>query len=308
MDSCQKALTHCTLCPRECGVDRTRGVLGYCRNDSGCNVASICIHKGEEPVISGEKGICNVFFNHCNMQCSYCQNYQISSKQAPKKPDLDQWQEVVENIAAILSQGITAVGFVTPSHQLPQMKRIMKELQQRGHQPTYVFNTNAYDKVRAIAELENLIDVYLPDLKYAEPELAYKYSGAADYPEIAGAAIKEMFAQKGPGIKLDEKGNMQKGMIIRHLVLPGHIENSLECLRFIARELSPEIHISLMSQYAPTPLVKQDPEMGRVLRPEEYEMVLQEMDRLGMTNGWIQALESAGCLQPDFSQTTPFTD
>ena len=101
---------------------------------------------------------------------------------------------------------------------------------------------------------------------------------------------------------------MQKGMIIRHLVLPGHIENSLECLRFIARELSPEIHISLMSQYAPTPLVKQDPEMGRVLRPEEYEMVLQEMDRLGMTNGWIQALESAGCLQPDFSQTTPFTD
>jgi putative pyruvate formate lyase activating enzyme len=304
----QDDLKKCIICPRECGVDRMQGALGYCKNDASMNVAAICIHKGEEPVISGEKGICNIFFNHCNLQCTYCQNHQISSNQAPKKRTLDQLHDVVDTVENILAQGISAVGFVTPSHQIAQMHCIIKEIERRGHTPTTVYNTNAYDKAQTIAELAKVIDVYLPDLKYSDSILAGQYSGASNYPVVAQAALKEMFRQKGPDIVLDEQGYIRQGMIVRHLVLPGQIENSLQCLRFIAQELSPETHVSLMSQYAPPPSIAQDSTMGRCLRPDEYDTVVQEMERLGISNGWIQELESVGYYQPDFSQSIPFQE
>jgi putative pyruvate formate lyase activating enzyme len=167
-------------------------------------------------------------------------------------------------------------------------------------------NTNSYDKVEALRSLEGLVDIYLPDLKYMDEALAARYSGAADYPQVAAAALREMFRQKGSNLLLNGDGRAESGLIIRHLVLPGHVENSKRCLRFIAEELSPAIHLSLLAQYQPTPATAGDPDLGRRLRPEEYEQVLEEMERLGFYRGWTQELDSAENYVPDFRRRHPF--
>ncbi len=297
-------LAHCRCCPRQCGANRLAGELGYCRLDAGWNVASICLHRGEEPVVSGPTGICNVFFAHCNLQCRFCQNHQISRNQgtaARLTPD-----QIIAQVENLLDQGSHAVGFVSPSHVLPQMEAIILTLQHRGRRPVFVFNTNAYDRVENLRRLENVLDVYLPDLKYADARLAAEWSDAPDYPGAAQAALKEMFRQKGADVVLDGQGRVRSGLIVRHLVLPGQLENTRQCLRFLAEELSPAVHVSLMSQYTPTPAVSGHPDLGRTLRPEEYENILEEMERLGMENGWIQELSSAHHYQPDFNREHPF--
>jgi putative pyruvate formate lyase activating enzyme len=169
-----------------------------------------------------------------------------------------------------------------------------------------VMNTNCYDRARTIAELEGEIELYLPDLKYLDPVLAREYSGAEDYPEVAATALREMFRQKGARLVLDEGGTIDSGLIVRHLVLPGAVKNSLACLRFLAEELSPEIHLSLMSQYHPTPAVRDHPHLGRTLREEEYGEVLAEMERLGFSRGWIQELDSHRGYLPDFNRPEVF--
>ncbi len=300
-------LANCRECPRECGVDRTTGELGYCRTDNALNVASVCLHHGEEPVISGDTGICNIFFGHCNLQCQYCQNYQISRNDQPPASVFLTVEDTLDQVTNLLRQGIPRVGFVSPSHVLPQMEAFMQTLADQGHHPVYVFNSNAYDKTDRLVALENKINVFLPDLKYADGTLAEKYSDAPDYPEIARQALREMYRQKGADLVYDETGRLQSGLLIRHLVLPGQVENSLACLRFIAQELSTQVHISLMAQYAPTPSVSQHTELGRSLKPEEYETVVAELHRLGLENGWVQELGSAHHFQPDFSQPHPFS-
>jgi len=297
-------LEDCRCCPRACGVDRTAGELGYCRTGAGFPIASIFRHRGEEPVISGEHGICNVFFAHCNMQCIYCQNYQISRNLA-KLPQME-LRTVLDKIERILDQGIDLVGFVSPSHVIPQMRVIIAALQSRGYSPGFLMNTNAYDRVQTLAALAGTIDVYLPDLKYMDDELAANYSDTPGYVQVATAALKEMYRQKGAEIDLDQNGIIRSGLIVRHLVLPGHVENSKRCLRFIAEEISPQVNISLMSQYHPTPAVVSHPRLGRTLHRGEYEEVLKEMDRLGLYHGWVQDLESPGSYLPDFSRPCPF--
>jgi putative pyruvate formate lyase activating enzyme len=297
-------LLNCTCCPRNCGADRTSEKTGYCRSGVGFGISSIFAHRGEEPVISGPNGICNIFFTHCNMQCVFCQNYQISRNDQPSA-EL-QLNDVIDRIESFLDDGIRAVGFVSPSHFIPQMKAIMRKLESRGRKPVYVFNTNAYDKRETIESLERVMDVYLPDLKYMDDDLAVRYSDAPGYPDIAAEALKEMYRQKGPDIVLDDRGVIESGMIIRHLVLPGHVQNSKECLRFIAEELSPSVHISLMSQYYPTPMVAGHPKLGRYLLPEEYDEVLEEFERLGFWRGWVQDLESPHCYRPDFTKPNAF--
>jgi putative pyruvate formate lyase activating enzyme len=296
----------CIQCPRECKADRQSANLGYCRSTSGFSISSICAHRGEEPVVSGKHGICNIFFTHCNMQCVYCQNWQISRRDADVSPDDMTLPQVVADIEAILDQGATAVGFVSPSHFIPQVLEITEALHNRGRRPVYVYNTNGYDKTETIASLENLMHVYLPDLKYMDNHLASAYSDTPDYVETATAAVKEMFRQKGANIYLDDSDSIQFGMIIRHLVLPGQVENSKAVLRFIAEELSPDVHISLMSQYHPTPAVADDPNLGRTLLREEYEEVLDEFERLGFHRGWVQELGSPLSYRPDFRHEHPF--
>ncbi|MFH1688389.1 MAG: radical SAM protein [bacterium] len=294
------------MCPRACGVDRSDAATGFCRTTHRIFVSSICAHRGEEPILSGDKGICNIFFAHCNLQCRYCQNHQISSNQTPLSGLERSLAGIGDEVAAILQRGINLVGFVTPSHCLIQMLSIMDEIERRGFRPRYVYNTNAYDRPEVIAELADRIDVYLPDLKYSDDALAWEYSGAKDYVEVATGAVKEMFRQKGADIALDNDGLITNGLIIRHLVLPGQVTNSKHILRFIACELSTDVHISLMSQYYPTPAVTDHPLLGRTLYQWEYDEVMEEFDRLGFHRGWVQELDSPSSYQPDFRKDHPF--
>jgi putative pyruvate formate lyase activating enzyme len=299
-------LGNCTLCPRECHVNRFESGSGYCGADAGMNIASICIHKGEEPVISGEDGICNVFFGGCNLHCIYCQNHEISQCISPAgSSDMD-LNMVLDKIVKILSKGISAVGFVSPSHMVPQVKAIIKGLNLRGYKPITVYNTNSYDKKETIRSLAGLIDVYLPDYKYVSSVLSAEYSDASDYPVIALKALKEMYYQKGSTLSLDEKGRVENGLLIRHLVLPDHAEESKKVLNSIAEELSPGVHLSLMSQYHPIAEVKNHRILNRSLYKSEYDSVVAEMERLGFRNGWIQDMESNVNYRPDFRKENPF--
>lgn len=300
------SLDDCRICPRQCGVDRTRGNLGFCRTDAGLNVSAIVPHHGEEPVISGDHGICNVFFSHCNLQCCYCQNHQISRNE--RSLTGKQWSlvEATNAVLELLATGINRIGFVSPSHLVPQMIALIQAVRNEGARPVIVYNSNGYDRVETLRELEEWVDVYLPDYKYADATLAQALSGAADYPEVAAKALAEMYRQKGNVLHLDENGMAERGLIVRHLVLPGHVDNSLQALRFLADNLSPRITLSLMSQYQPIPAVSNLSPINRPLASHEYDMVIQEMDRLGFTNGWVQDSSSAQYYNPNFDHETPF--
>lgn len=216
--------------------------------------------------------------------------------------------EILESILNILDTGVESVGFVSPSHFIPQVKIIIAALQQTGRKPIIVFNTNGYDNISTIRQMEGLVDVYLPDFKYMDDLLAKSYSDSPKYSMFASKAILEMYRQKGSTLITNENGYAESGLIIRHLVIPGHVENSLSVLRFIANEISTNVHISLMSQYYPNIFVKNHPQLGRVLSEKEYSIVTNEMDKLGFTKGWIQELQSADFYQPDFLKSHPFGD
>ena len=213
---------------------------------------------------------------------------------------------LLDQIEKILSTGIKAVGFVSPSHVVPQVKAIIKGLNSRGLRPVVVYNTSSYDKAEILRSLSGLIDVYLPDFKYFTPSLALAYSEVYDYPEVAIKALREMYYQKGSVLRLDEEGGAEYGMIIRHLVLPGHVEESINVLELIAEELSPGVHLSLMSQYHPTSYVKNHPVLNRPLSREEYSIVVAAMHRLGFRNGWVQEMDSFQNYMPDFRKNHPF--
>ncbi len=302
-------LRDCKICPRECHANRISGSLGYCATSAGIRIASIVAHHGEEPVISGKHGICNVFFTGCNLRCLFCQNHQISRgnhKSVTATAYISSVEEAVSLIEKYLAQGVQAVGFVSPSHVIPQVISIIQALHERGHRPVTVYNTNAYEKAETIRQLEGLIDVYLPDFKYITPELAGRYSGAPDYPEYAGKAIKEMYRQKGSYLFLNEEGLAERGLIIRHLVLPGHTDESKALLRYIAEEISVNVHISLMSQYYPAGSINGYKNLQRTLQSEEYYGLLDEMSSLGFRKGFIQEMNSQGHYRPDFSLAHPF--
>ena len=304
----QKVLSDCTLCPRECRVNRFEGGDGYCGTDAGLNIASICIHRGEEPPISGPYGICNIFFAGCNLRCAYCQNYDISRPRSATGQKYSDLETVLDVIERMLSEEVKAVGFVSPSHVVFQVKAIIRGLNSRGLKPVTVYNTNGYDKPEILRSIGDMIDVWLPDFKYNSSEISLEFSDAADYPEVALKALKEMYYQTGSSLITDSEGRAEKGMLIRHLVLPGHSEESKDILHKIAEELSPGIHLSLMSQYHPTGNVKSHPDLKRPLYKVEYELVVEELEKLDFRHGWIQDMNSFENYRPDFSKNHPFED
>jgi len=299
-------LERCTLCPRNCAVNRFSEKTGYCRSDASFRVSSVCVHKGEEVVISGEKGICNIFFPHCNLQCIYCQNHDISVN-GYALPDAIPYKLLIDNICSMLERTENIVGFVSPSHYIPQMLAIIRGIRERGRNPIFVYNTNGYDKVETLKMLEGIIDVYLPDFKYMDGNLALRYSGAANYPQVASAALKEMFRQKGSALLLSERGIAESGIVVRHLVLPGAVTNSMDVLRYIAGEISPKLHISLMSQYYPTHAVTGNRVLDRTISNDEYLQVTEVFHELGFYRGWFQELGSHASYHPDFSNEQPFS-
>jgi len=299
------SLSLCRLCPRQCGIDRTSGQIGYCKSGVKPLVSSVCIHRGEEPAISGEKGICNVFFAHCNLQCIFCQNHQISrNDNTITQYEYDTDKLAQEIITVIENNKTDMLGFVSPAHFSLQMVEVIKKLHNQGYKPTVVYNTNGYETPDVLEYIAEYVDVYLPDFKYSDNALSSRFSDVSDYVEKTFNALKIMYRQKGAKLKIDENGLARSGIIIRHLVLPGHVENSKGLLRLIA-DIDPNIHISLMSQYYP-PFQLPIAELNRHLFEYEYEEVINEMEKLGMENGWIQELESSENYRPDFDCEHPF--
>lgn len=296
----------CENCPRLCGVDRNTK-LGFCAAPERPQVSAVCIHKGEEPPLSGIHGVCNVFFSHCNLQCVYCQNYNISRTEVDARfvriQDMD---TLVAEIERLLPQSDNMLGLVSPSHYVHLVPELVQRLRDDGFTPTVIYNTNAYDRVEVIRQLSPYIDIYLPDFKYASGDLASRYSHAPDYPERAKAAITEMYNQKGSSLPTDN-GLAFRGMIIRHLVLPGQVENSLEVLEWIATNLSTRVHLSLMAQYFPpnTPEPLPD-QLSRPLSSEEYQRVVDRFYDLGFEHGWLQELSAQEYYRPDFASEKPF--
>ena len=295
----------CILCPRACGALRDKSE-GYCGTTGGLEIASITPHHGEEPVISGKEGICNIFFSGCNLRCVYCQNHQISQIPKGGTGRIASLPETVRRITELLDRGIENIGFVSPSHMVPQVRTLLRELHRLGYTPIVVYNTNAYETVETLRSLEGLVDVYLPDFKYTDHELAARWSGASDYPKVAGAAIREMYRQKGNRLFHTDSGKLSSGLIVRHLVLPGAVANSVAVLRFLAEELSPRLAVSLMAQYNPTRGVADMPPLNRKITAEEYREVVRSVESLGFENGWLQEFDSAECYNPDFSLPSPF--
>jgi putative pyruvate formate lyase activating enzyme len=310
----------CSICPRECRVNRIQSPSGYCKTGAGFHISSICVHRGEEPPVNGKYGICNIFFTGCNLHCIFCQNHEISFLgKSDSKIRFDTanpenhfliytltLDDVVQRIIRILDQGISAVGFVTPSHVVPQVMAIIEELRKHGRNPIFVYNTNAYDKVETIKNFEGYIDVYLPDFKYMDPSVASRLSDAHDYPEVALASIREMYRQKSSSLIINKDGQAESGLIIRHLVIPGQVNNSLAVLRTISEEISTGVCISLMSQYHPTDYVKNVKDLNRYLYSEEYQQVVDKMERLGFRKGYFQEMDSSLHYNPDFSKEHPF--
>jgi len=237
---------------------------------------------------------------------SYCQNFDISQNDTGILPDSLSYTKLIGKICSVLDQTENRVGFVSPSHYIPQMLAIIRGIKETGRNPVFVYNSNGYDKVETLKSLEGIIDIYLPDFKYSNANLADSYSQAGDYPEVALNAIKEMYRQKGSSLILNESGLAESGIILRHLVLPGAVDQSIEVLRLIAMELSPKLHISLMSQYYPTELVKNYTKLKRTVLPEEYKQVTDAFYEFGFYRGWIQDLDSHASYRPHFLDAQPF--
>ena len=285
----QSWMKKCSLCPRNCGVNRLDGQKGFCGVDAEILVARAALHMWEEPCISGKEGSGAVFFSGCSLGCGFCQNNKISRGQTGKKITVEYLAELFFQLQG---QGANNINLVTAGHFLPQVALALENARVHGLKIPVVYNSSGYEKADTLKILEGLVDIYLPDFKYMDSELAGKYSHAPDYPQIAKAALKEMVQQVGtPGF--DERGMMKKGVIVRHLLLPGHVKNSREVLKYLYETYGDRIYISIMNQYTPMPAMKDDPKLSRKVTDREYERLLDYALSLGLNNGFIQEGETA---------------
>lgn len=279
-------LNSCTICPHNCKINRTQGKVGRCHAKDTIKIALYSVHQFEEPCISGENGSGTIFFSNCNLNCVYCQNYEISQQGKGKEITIDRLAEIMLEQQ---ERKVENINLVTPTSYIPQIIEAIKIAKNNGLHIPIVYNTNGYETVEAIQKLNGYIDVYLPDLKYAENKLGEKYSKVKNYFEITTKAIKEMQLQVGKN-EFNDKGIMTKGMIIRHLVLPNHIENSKKVLKWIKQNLGTKTYISVMAQYFPTYLAKEKEELNRKLTKEEWKQIEDYVEELGFENGFIQEL------------------
>lgn len=281
-------LENCILCPHKCGVNRLEGNKGRCKCDDKLKIALASLHMFEEPCISGENGSGTVFFSNCNLNCIYCQNYEISS--------LGKGKEItIEHLAEIFlkqqKKNAHNINLVTPTMYVYQIIEAIKIAKSKGLNIPIIYNSNGYENIETIKLLNGYIDVYLPDLKYYTNNLSKKYSKVDNYFEIATKAIKEMYNQVGKA-QFGENGLIKKGVIIRHLVLPNHIQNTKNILKWIKDNMPDDIYVSVMAQYFPTYKAKDDDLINRKLNKKEYKEVLNYLYSLDLENGYIQELGS----------------
>ncbi len=284
-----RLLEDCTLCPRECHVDRTRGEIGYCGRTEELMVARAALHFWEEPCISGEKGSGTVFFSGCNMGCVYCQNRNIARGLAGKAITVDRLTEIFQEL---MDKGAENINLVTPSHFVPQIKDAIIAVKGKGLTLPIVYNSSGYERLETLRLLEGCIDIYLPDLKYMDQTPAIRYSGCSNYFEVAAAAINEMVRQTGEPV-FDDNGMMKRGVIVRHLALPGYMEDSKRIIEYLHLTYGDRILISIMNQYTPMEAVKEYTEINRRITDEEYEELVNYAIELGVENGYIQEGDTA---------------
>ncbi len=280
-----KLLEKCTICPHNCGINRLNNQIGRCKSKNIVKIALYSTHNFEEPCISGKKGSGTVFFSNCNMNCVFCQNYEISQQGKGREISID---ELASIFIKQQEKDVENINLVTPTSYVPQIIEAIKIARNDGLKLPIVYNTNGYEKVETLKMLEGYIDIYLPDFKYSDNELAKRLSKVDNYFEIVTEALKEMYRQTGKSIFNDD-GIMQKGMIIRHLVLPNHILNSRRVLKWINENMH-DVYVSVMAQYFPTFKAKDIEDINRKLTKEEYEQIENYLYRLDLENGYIQEL------------------
>lgn len=285
----EEQMQECRLCPRNCGVNRLQGKKGFCGVSAEILVARAALHFWEETCISGTEGSGAVFFSGCSLGCQFCQNVEISRGKQGTAVSVEQLAQIFLNLQ---EQGANNINLVTAAHYLPQTAEAVRLAKERGLELPVVYNSSGYEKAEMLRLLEGLVDIYLPDFKYMDRELAKRYSFAEDYPETAKAAIAEMVRQAGTP-EFDSNGHMKKGVIVRHLLLPGHVKDSKKVVEYLYRTYGNRMYLSLMNQYTPMPAMAQDPQLSRKVTRREYERLLEYAIELGVENGFIQEGETA---------------
>lgn len=283
-DEADSLLRNCTLCPRECHADRLAGQRGYCGMSSTLFAARAALHMWEEPCISGEKGSGAVFFSGCGLRCCFCQNREIAIGDCGMEISVERLADIFLELE---QQGAANLNLVTGAHYVPRIILALEDARRRGCGLPVVYNSSGYEKKETLQMLKGYVDIYLPDLKYLERDLAQAFSHAPDYPERAKAAIREMVEQTGE-CRFDEDGYIQKGTIVRHLILPGHTRNSIRVLEYLHQTYGNRIYISIMNQYTPVWQQESCPELNRRVTAREYEKVLHAAIELGVENGFFQ--------------------
>ena len=284
-----KMMSACTLCPRECHVDRSSGKKGFCGMDGTIYLARAALHMWEEPCISGTKGSGAVFFSGCGLRCCFCQNHDIAIGSRGLAVSVERLGEI---FLELKEKGAANINLVTGAHYVPQIIEALKLARMQGMDLPVVYNSSGYEKLETLKLLEGYVDIYLPDLKYMEPDLAQKFSHAPDYVERAKAAIKEMVRQSG-SCQFGEDGYIRRGTIVRHLILPGHTKNSRKVLRYLHETYGEDLYISIMNQYTPVREFGEFKELNRKVTKREYEKVLDAAVEMGIQNGFIQEGETA---------------
>ena len=311
LERAQKAeeiLKACTSCPKNCLTDRTVNEPGKCLSGYLPIVSSYTAHFGEEPVLSGSNGAGNIFFGNCNLRCVFCQNFEISQNWKVEKDHEVSFARLAEIMLELQNRNCHNIGLVSPTHFSAQILKSIYLAVQKGLRLPIIYNTNGYDSVEMLKLYKDVADIYLPDFKYGNSEYGKQLSKVDNYFEQAKLAVKEMYEQVGD--ELIYQGDIVvRGLIIRHLVLPNDLSESEKVFEFIAKELSPKIHISVMSQYFPSNKAEKEILINRTIRASEYERVLDLLDKYNLKNGWTQEFESEKFYRPEFREDrdNPFT-
>jgi putative pyruvate formate lyase activating enzyme len=289
-EQARRSLQACVLCPRACGKDRLAGEVGWCGAGARARVASWAVHRWEEPPISGWAGSGTIFFSGCTARCAFCQNYPISQLGVGNDVDADR---LAGMMLELQGKGVHNINLVTPTHFVPQSLEVLCLAAAGGLRVPIVYNTSGYDTVDTLRLLDGVVDIYLPDAKYADDAAATRLSGFSGYVAANRAALREMFRQVGDELELDDLGIARRGMIVRHLVLPEGLAQTADVMSWLAANLSTRVWISLMDQYFPAHHAVGDPHIGRKITNREYNEAVAAFHRAGLVNGWLQ--EHDGC-------------
>ncbi|HSE26081.1 MAG TPA: radical SAM protein [Pyrinomonadaceae bacterium] len=309
----ERLLERCNVCPRDCFNNRINNEIAACYSGHLPIVSSYTAHFGEEPPLVGQRGAGNIFFGNCNLRCVYCQNYQISQTHKEQLKNEITHERLAEMMLELKSRGCHNINFVSPTHFAPQMARGILIAAEQGLDLPIVYNTNAYDSVEVLRLLDGVVDVYLPDLKYADNDAGYQYSKVSGYKDYSRLALKEMYRQTGAELVFDEHGLLKRGLVIRLLVLPNDIASVSESIEWIRDELSPSCTISLMAQYYPTHQAETNQRyllLSRRIRESEWMKAVSSLELMNAEEGWVQEFDGASFYyRPDFSDSEkPFRD